>query len=125
MLTLTTEQLKTLKQNNISVDAAKTTERAQQSWKSQKNATKNDLLVFAGCSAPSVHRIYKTGAIHIKMAIAFGQVFNINPYYLTGEVDEPGEFTEALLLQLRPPAQRRRPPRPRPSAYGCIYAWAS
>jgi len=100
MLTLTTEQLKMLKQNNISVDAAKTTERAQQLWKSQKNATKADLLALAGCTGPTVHRIYKSGAIHIKLALAFAQTLNINPYYLTGEADEPGEFSDVLLLQL-------------------------
>ena len=97
---LTLEQLGTLKQVNISVDAEKTTQRVEQLWKSQKNATKNDFLAFMGCAAATVHRVYKTGSIHIKLAIAFGQVLNVNPYYLTGEADEPGEFTEAILLQL-------------------------
>ena len=97
---ITTAQLKSLKQNDISADAEKTKARAEQLWKAQKNATKNDLVAFAGCSPATVHRIYKTGSIHIKLALAFGQVLNVNPYYLTGEADEPGEFTEALLLQL-------------------------
>ena len=97
---LTMEQLGTLKQVNISVDTDKTKARVEQLWKSQRNATKNDFLAFAGCSAATVHRVYKTGNIHIKLAIAFGQVLNVNPYYLTGEADEPGKFTEALLLQI-------------------------
>ena len=97
---ITTSQLKSLKQNDISADAEKTKARAEQLWKAQKNATKNDLVAFAGCSPATVHRIYKTGSIHIKLALAFGQVLNVNPYYLTGEADEPGEFTEALLLQI-------------------------
>jgi hypothetical protein len=97
---LTTEQLGNLKQVNISKDSAKTAERAEQLWKSQKNATKADLLALAGCTGPTVHRIYKNGNIHIKLAIAFGQVLSINPYYLTGEADEPGEFSEVILLQL-------------------------
>jgi len=97
---ITTAQLKSLKQNDISADAEKTKARAEQLWKAQKNATKNDLVAFAGCSPATVHRIYRTGSIHIKLALAFGQVLNVNPYYLTGEADEPGEFTEALLLQL-------------------------
>jgi len=126
MLTLTTEHLKTLKQSNISVDAAKTTERAQQLWKSQKNATKADLLTLADCTGPTVHRIYKSGAIHIKLALAFAQTLNINPYYLTGEADEPGECTEALLAQLleqhgykalaeelTPPAPAEEAPKPK------------
>ena len=97
---ITTAQLKSLKQNDISADAEKTKARAEQLWKAQKNATKNDLVAFAGCSPATVHRIYKTGSIHIKLALAFGQVLNVNPYYLTGEADEPGEFSEALLLQI-------------------------
>ena len=97
---ITTAQLKSLKQNDISVDAEKTKARAEQLWKAQKNAIKNDLVAFAGCSPATVHRIYKTGSIHIKLALAFGQVLNVNPYYLTGEADEPGEFTEAQLLQI-------------------------
>ena len=97
---ISSEQLKDLKQVSISVDPAKTKERTQQIWKSQKNATKNDFIAFAGCSPATVHRIYKTGSIHIKIAIAFGQVLNVNPYYLTGEADEPGEFSDAILLQL-------------------------
>ena len=123
---LTTEQLNTLKQVNISTDANKTSERAEQLWKSQKNATKADLLAFAGCTGPTVHRIYKNGNIHIKLAIAFAQVLNINPYYLTGEADETGECTDALLLQLleqhgynklaeelAPPAPAEEAPKPK------------
>jgi hypothetical protein len=97
---LTTEQLKTLKQVNISVDPAKTKERAQQVWKSAKNAVKNDVVTLAGCGKATVYRVFQTGAIHVKLAIAFGQVLNVNPFYLTGEADEPGEFTETLLLQI-------------------------
>jgi hypothetical protein len=77
---LTMEQLGTLKQVNISVDTDKTKARVEQLWKSQRNATKNDFLAFSGCSAATVHRVYKTGSIHIKLAIAFGQALNVNPY---------------------------------------------
>jgi len=97
---ISSEQLKDLKQVNISIDPAKTKVRTEQVWKAQRNAAKNDFVAFLGCSPATVHRVYKTGSIHIKLAIAFGQVLNVNPYYLTGEADEPGEFTEALLLQL-------------------------
>ena len=76
---ITTSQLKELKQVNISIDPAKTKARVEQVWKSQRNATKNDLTAFAGCSPATVHRTYKTGAIHIKLAIAFGQVLMSTP----------------------------------------------
>jgi hypothetical protein len=97
---LTAEQLGTLKQVNISADPAKTAQRTEQLWKSQKNATKAELIEYAGCTAATMRRIYKTGAIHMKLALAFAQMLNINPYYLTGEADEPGEFSDTLLLQL-------------------------
>ncbi|MDR2646923.1 MAG: hypothetical protein LBB67_02200 [Oscillospiraceae bacterium] len=97
---LTVEQISTLKQVNISVDADKTKARVEQLWKSQRNVTKNEFLAFTNCSVATVHRVYKTGSLHIRLAIAFGQMLNINPYYLTGETDEPSEFDEAQLVQI-------------------------
>ena len=97
---LTAEQLGALKQVNISADQEKTAQRTEQLWKSQRNATKAELIEYAGCTAATMRRIYKTGAIHMKLALAFAQMLNINPYYLTGEVDELGEFSDTLLLQL-------------------------
>jgi len=123
---LTTEQIKTLKQVNISIDPVKTQERVRQVWKSAKNAAKNEVVALAGCSKATVYRIFDTGSIHIKLAIAIGQVLNVNPYYLTGEADEPGEFAEALMLQLlerhgyaklleeiAPPAPAEETPKPK------------
>ena len=97
---LTTPQIKSLKQVNISVDAEVTKQRVEQVWKSAKNATKNDVVALAGCAKNTVYRVFSTGSVSIKLAIAIGQVLNVNPFYLTGEADEPGEFTEALLLQI-------------------------
>ena len=97
---LTTPQIKSLKQVNISVDAEATKQRVEQVWKSAKNAVKNDVVALASCSKNTVYRVFDTGSLSIKLAIAIGQVLNVNPYYLTGEADEPGEFSEALLLQL-------------------------
>jgi len=97
---ITSENLGSLKQVNISQDAEKTKARAEQLWKEQSNAKKKELTEFAGCIPATIHRIYKTGAIHIKLTLAFAQMLNINPYYLTGEADEPGEFSDVLLLQL-------------------------
>jgi len=97
---LTTEQINSLKQNNISIDAETTQQRTEQVWKSAKSAVKNEITTLADCATATVYRVYKTGSISIKLAIALGQVLNINPYYLTGEADELGEFSEALLLQI-------------------------
>ena len=97
---LTTPQIKSLKQVNISVDAEKTKERVAQVWKSTKNATKNDVVALAGCAKNTVYRVFDTGSISIKLAIAIGQVMDVNPYYLTGEMDEQGRFGEILLMQI-------------------------
>ncbi|MCL2299758.1 MAG: hypothetical protein FWC27_06380 [Firmicutes bacterium] len=97
---LTTPQIKSLKQVNISVDAEKTKERVVQVWKSAKNAVKNDVVALAGCAKNTVYRVFDTGSLSIKLAIAIGQVLDVNPYYLTGEADEQGNFSEALLLQI-------------------------
>jgi len=97
---LTTPQIKSLKQVNITVDAEKTKARVEQVWKSAKNAVKNDVVALAGCAKNTVYRVFDTGSLSIKLAIAIGQVLNVNPYYLTGEADEPGDFSEALLLQI-------------------------
>ena len=97
---LTTPQIKSLKQVNITVDAEKTKVRVEQVWKSAKSAVKNDVVALAGCAKNTVYRVFDTGSLSIKLAIAIGQVLNVNPYYLTGEADEPGEFSEALLLQI-------------------------
>jgi len=97
---LTTDQIKSLKQNNISVDPEITKQHTQQVWKAAKNAVKNDVIALAECAKGTVYRVFQTGSISIKLAIAIGQVLNVSPYYLTGEADKPGEFSEALLLQL-------------------------
>ena len=34
------------------------------------------------------------------MAIAFAQSLNVNPFYITGETDEPGECSEAVIREL-------------------------
>jgi len=54
---LTSEQLGNFKQVNISVDAEKTAQRTEQLWKKQKNATKAELIEFAGCTAATMRRI--------------------------------------------------------------------
>jgi len=97
---ITTEQIKSLKQNNISVDAEITKQRTEQVWKAAKNAAKNDVVALAGCAKGTIYRVFQTGSISIKLAIAIGQVLNVNPNYLAGAAGEPGEFTDALLLQI-------------------------
>ncbi|MCL2301343.1 MAG: hypothetical protein FWC27_14465 [Firmicutes bacterium] len=100
MLFLTSEQIQSLKQTNISIDGEKTKERVQALWKAAKSAQKQEIRELADVVTATVYRIYNTGSISAKLAIAFAQVLNISPYYLIGEADEPGECAEADLLRL-------------------------
>jgi len=97
---LSAEKIQSLKQTNISIDGDKTKERTEALWKAAKSAQKQEIRELADVVAATVYRIYNTGSISAKLAIAFAQVLNVSPFYLTGEADEPSEFTEADLLHL-------------------------
>ena len=97
---LTSSQIQSLKQSNISADIDKTKERVEALWKTAKSAQKQEIRTLVDIVPATVYRIYKTGSISAKLAIAFAQTLNVNPFYLTGEADESGEFAEADLLRL-------------------------
>ncbi|MDR2525058.1 MAG: hypothetical protein LBC83_02515 [Oscillospiraceae bacterium] len=89
-----------LKQSNISKDAEKTKERVELHWKSANTKQKSAIKSLAGVAAQTVYRVCNTGSISIKIAIAFAQTLNINPYFFTGQTEEPGECTGAVLRDL-------------------------
>jgi len=89
-----------LKRTNISIDGPKTQERVEALWKAAPAEKKQAILDLAGVIAATVYRAYRTGSISIKLVVSFAQTLNINPFYLTGEVDEPGEFSDGLLREL-------------------------
>jgi len=93
-------QIEQLKRTNISVDGPKTQERVEALWKAASAEKKQAILDLAGVIAATVYRAYRTGSISIKLAISIAQTLNINPSYLTGEVDGPGEFSDGLLREL-------------------------
>ena len=97
---LTAAQVQTLKRTNISKDAEKTAQRAKALWKSLKLVQRDAIKELAGVSSQSVYKVYNDGGISIKLAIAFAQILGISPYYLTGEVDEPGEYSDELVRDL-------------------------
>ncbi len=86
-----------LKRSNISVDGEKTKERVEKMWKSASNEMKTQIQQDADCSRASIYRIYTTGAVSAKMVIPFAQKLNVNPYYLTGEIDENSGYTEETI----------------------------
>jgi len=99
---LTAEQIQEskLKRSNISVNSDKTKLRFEEIFKPAKIKDKQAVRELAGVTSQVAHNIYNTGNISIKMVIAVSQTLNVNPFYLTGEADEPGEFSDEALRKL-------------------------
>ena len=97
---LSAEQIQGLKRTNISVDAEKTKLRFEEIFKPAKIKQKQAVRELAGVTSQVAHNIYNTGNISAKMVIAVSQVLNVSPFYLTGEADEPGEFSDEALREL-------------------------
>ena len=86
-----------LKRSNISVDPEKTTQRAKELWKTAPSKAKRKIEEDSGVQRVSIYRIYNTGVISAKLAVAFAQNLNIDPAYLTGESDEQGVCNDEVL----------------------------
>jgi hypothetical protein len=84
-----------LKQSNISKDGTKTGQRVQALWKGASAEAKAAVCELSGSAKATVYRIFKTGGISAKLAIALAQVLGIDPCYLTGEAEEAGAYNEA------------------------------
>ena len=84
-----------LKQSNISKDGPKTSARVQEIWRAASAAQKQAVCDLSGSAKATVYRIFKTGGISAKLALAISQVLNLDPRYLTGEVDERGNYADA------------------------------
>ena len=92
---ITSALIQQLKQSNISKDGPKTSARVQEIWKAASAAQKQAVCELSGSAKATVYRIFKTGGISAKLAMALSQVLNLNPRYLTGEADDCGEYAEA------------------------------
>ena len=97
---LTADQIKDLKRSNASIDPAKTKQRAEELLRPAKMKEKQAIRELAGVTTQVLSNIYRTGNLSIKMVIAISQMLNVDPFYLTGEADEPGEFTDEALRAL-------------------------
>jgi hypothetical protein len=97
---LSAEQIQSLKRVNISVSSEKTKLRFEEFFKPAKIAQKKAVRELAGVTSQVAHNIYTNGNISAKMVIAVSQVMNVNPFYLTGEADEPGAFSDEALRDL-------------------------
>jgi len=97
---LDTAQLQQLKRTNISQAPEKTKQRVTELWQGLRIKQKQAIRGLADITAQPIYRTQDTGTISARLAIAFAQSLNVNPFYLTGEVDEPGEYTDAAIRAL-------------------------
>ena len=97
LLMLSQEFVVQLKRSNISKDAEKTKQRVEELWKASSKEDKKAVEELAKTDRVSIARIYKVGSISAKLAVALGQVLNVDPLYLIGEIDERRECSDELL----------------------------
>jgi hypothetical protein len=129
---LTNDIIKRLKQTNVSVDAELTKERVKTLLGAATREQKRRIDELAGLKRTSINRVYATGNISAKIALAISQILELNPAWLTGESASQGEFTAANINAFltakgyeavvpeepAPPAKRKytRKPKPEPIA---------
>ena len=97
---LNTDQLKQLKRTNISKNPEKTKQRIKELWQGLKIKEKQDLRAMADITPQPIYRAEEIGTISARLVLAFAQSLNVNPFYLTGEVNEPGECGDELIRDL-------------------------
>lgn len=94
---LSSEQIKTLKQVNISKDPDKTKQRVKQDFSSASNLNKRAIEELSGQKRHSFYRAYNTGSVNARLVIAMSQILNVTPFYYTGEEDEKKPFDNSVL----------------------------
>ena len=94
---LTAENIKNIKQNNVSANGDLTKQRVKAALKTATKQQKSDMEALAVLKRVSINRVYTTGSISAKIAVAIAQTLNIDPSYLTGEAGERGECTSEAL----------------------------
>jgi len=94
------ELVSKLKQSNISKHGDKTKARVKPLWKTANKDEREAILSISDVKDVSIRRAYVTGSISAKLVAAISKTLNVNPYYLTGQVDEAGEYSETLLVEL-------------------------
>ena len=96
------EFISKLGRKSVSRDTALTKERVNAAWKNATKEQQKEVLALANAQYASAYRVRTTGLISIKMAIAYAQALNLDPYYLTGAVPENRGYSYAaakLLLK--------------------------
>jgi hypothetical protein len=97
---LKSEFIQSLKQVGISKDRNATKARIRDAWLPLSNQVREEILALAGIKKVTIERAYTKGTATARVVMAMAQVLNINPYYLTGETDERGTFTNHAAKEL-------------------------
>ena len=95
---LTAEQMKSLKQVNVSVDAEKTKIRIKEDFSCASKDVKNKIAGLTGQAKNSIYRVYNTGTVGARLVLAMSQILDVTPFYYTGEQDDKEPFQETLAL---------------------------
>jgi len=94
---LSIEQVKDLKQANVSVDAEKTMQRFKEDFSSATAKVKQAIVELSGQTRTSLYRVYRTGVINARIAVAIAQELNVSPLYYTGEIDEKAPCVDRIV----------------------------
>lgn len=94
------ELIQKLKQTNISKNGEKTKERVKVAWQTLKSEQKEEVISLAGLTKASVYRVFQTGAVSAKLTVPIAQAADVNPYYLTGQDENIGKYSEEIALRL-------------------------
>jgi len=90
---------------SISRDTVLTKERAAAAWSGATKAKQQEVLTLADVPYSTAYRVRSTGTITTKMAIAYSQVLDLDPYYLIGAVPENAGYSfiaaKRLLMELK------------------------
>ena len=84
----TVEQLKRLKQINVSKDGEKTKIRVKTDFTAASNKVKTQIVDMSGQKRSAYYRVFKTGAMNARLLLPMAAALNVTPFYYTGEVDK-------------------------------------
>jgi hypothetical protein len=95
---LSAEQVKGLKQVNVSKDAEKTKERIKTDFKAASAEKKKAIIELSGLQRSTFYKVYERGTASARVILAIAEVLQVSPYYYTGELDERAPIKDADIL---------------------------
>lgn len=96
---LTAEQMKSLKQVNVSKDAEKTKLRIKGDFNSVSKEQRRAIVELSGQKRNSFYRVFDTGSANARIVLAMAQTLELTPFYYTGEEDNKQPLQDASIRQ--------------------------